>query len=236
MKKRGHSEEHENLERWLLTYADLITLLLAFFIMLYSLSKSDAQKYHEIASHLKAIFSGGTGILEAGAIEGSGAIQIPDFTQRRAEIARKLYEQMAQALEGTDREKTFSVTSDERGITVRILDRAFFDEGKADLKDRAKRMLDNIAPILSSLNNHIRIEGHTDNVPISTPEFRSNWELSVRRATEVIRYLIERHGIPPDRLSASGYSEYRPIASNETPEGRALNRRIEIIILQTETR
>jgi chemotaxis protein MotB len=235
MKKRGHSEEHENLERWLLTYADLITLLLAFFIMLYSLSKNDAQRYHEIASYLKAIFSGGTGILEGGALQGGGAIEIPDLVARKEEIAKRLYEQISEAISGTEVERTFSVTPDERGITIRVLDRTFFDEGKADLKERAKKILDSVAPTLLGLKNHIRIEGHTDNVPINTSEFRSNWELSVRRATEVIRYLIERHKLPPERLSASGYSEFRPIAPNDTPEGRALNRRIEIIILQGES-
>ncbi|MFZ2801097.1 MAG: OmpA family protein, partial [Syntrophorhabdus sp.] len=109
-----------------------------------------------------------------------------------------------------------------------------FDEGKAELKDGAKNALDRIVPIIKNVENHIRIEGHTDNVPISTNEFKSNWELSVRRATEVVRYFVEKKGLPPERISATGYAEYRPIANNNSPQHRAMNRRIEIIVAKTK--
>jgi len=231
--KKKHGEEHENLERWLLTYADLITLLLAFFIMLYTLSKNDEQKYHEIAMHLNAIFSGGTGHLGKGSIAGKGLIDLPATKPSNGEIKKKLTEEIGKMFSESS-QKNFSVISDERGIVVRILDKTFFDEGKADLKEKAKNVLDNLAPILIGLQNQIRIEGHTDNVPIKTYEFKSNWELSARRATEVVRYLIEKHNIPPERFSASGYAEYRPIAPNNTPEERSLNRRIEVILLKAE--
>jgi len=131
-----------------------------------------------------------------------------------------------------DPEHKITVLSDERGIVIRIMDRAFFDPGRAELKETAKKALMKIAPIIKAADNQIRIEGHTDNVPISTSEFKSNWELSVRRATEVVRHLIEKYDFPPERISASGYAEYRPVASNDTEQDRALNRRIEIILLR----
>jgi len=235
--KKKHSEEHENLERWLLTYADLITLLLAFFIMLYTLSKNDENKYQEIAMHLNAIFSGGTGQLAKGFSSGNSLMDFPANKQSDAEIKKKLNEEIGKMISETSKNGSkngFSVTSDERGIVVRVLDKTFFDEGRAELKDKAKNVLDKLAPILSELNNNIRIEGHTDNVPINTYEFRSNWELSTRRATEVVRYLIEKHKIPPEKLSVSGYAEYKPVVSNNTPEERAMNRRIEVIILKSK--
>jgi chemotaxis protein MotB len=114
-----------------------------------------------------------------------------------------------------------------------VLDKAFFDEGKAELKDGAKGALDKIVPIIKSVDNHVRIEGHTDNVPINTNEFKSNWELSVRRATEVVRYFVEKRGLPPERISATGYAEYRPIVQNDSPKNKALNRRIEIIVIKS---
>ena len=133
--------------------------------------------------------------------------------------------------DANDEGHKISVFRDERGIVIRIMDRAFFDEGKAELKETAKSALRKIVPILEKSKNHVRIEGHTDDVPINTAEFTSNWELSTRRATEVVRYLIEKYGFLPHRISASGYAEYRPVAPNDTQQNRALNRRIEIILL-----
>lgn len=216
LQRKKEKREHENIERWLITYADLITLLLAFFIMMYAVSKENEEKYASVSRHLRAIFISGSGILDEGEI-------------LKSELVKEINElKESSGLEG------ISVLSDERGIVVRILDRTFFDEGKAELKENAKRTIDKIAPILKKISNHIRIEGHTDNVPISNKEFKSNWELSTRRATEVVRYFIEKAQIPPERFSASGYAEFRPIADNQTPEGRALNRRIEIIILKSK--
>lgn len=217
--RKKKDEEHENLERWLLTYADLITLLLAFFIMLYTFSKQDAQKYSEVTGHLKAIFSGTSGIHNGGE---KGKEEIKGYIEEKLKTIARL----------ENLQNNISVFSDERGIVIRILDSAFFDEGRADLKEKARQTLDRLIPVLQSVSNHIRIEGHTDNVPIYNYEFKSNWELSVRRATEVVRYLIERGGIPPIRVSAAGYAEYRPVTTNDTPEGRALNRRIEIIVVK----
>jgi|APFre7841882793_1041355.scaffolds.fasta_scaffold10610_2 chemotaxis protein MotB len=233
MKRRKHNEEHENAERWLLTYADLITLLLAFFIMMYVFSKKDAQKYDEVASHLKTIFSGGTGLAGKGSVTAASPIDMPSKGASSGEIKRQLESELMDSNRNKPGGENISVLSDERGIVIRVLDKAFFDEGKAELKDGAKGALDKIVPIIKSVDNHVRIEGHTDNVPIKTNEFKSNWELSVRRATEVVRYFVEKRGLPPERISATGYAEYRPIVQNNSPKNKSLNRRIEIIVVKS---
>jgi chemotaxis protein MotB len=221
-KRRNDDNDRENLERWLITYADLITLLLVFFIMMYTFSRQDAQKHQEVAQRLKAIFRNGpSAVKQGGAAAPNGE-----------NIEKELEEQIAAMADANDAGHRILVLRDQRGIVIRIMDRAFFDEGKAELKETAKNALRKIVPILEKSNKHVRIEGHTDNVPINTLEFRSNWELSTRRATEVVRYLIEKHRFPPDRVSASGYAEYRPVAANDSEQNRALNRRIEIILLK----
>jgi chemotaxis protein MotB len=237
MRKKKHEEDEGGGERWLITYADLITLLLAFFILMYTMSKQDSKKYQEVAAHLKAIFSGSNSVLATGNVAGKVPVELS--FKGGAENVAALKEQLEKELReignqgpGNKLEK-ISLISDERGLVVRAMENAFFDTGKADLTLRARTALDGIAPVVKNMPNHVRVEGHTDNVPINTNEFRSNWELSVRRATEVVRYLIERHGFPPDRISASGYAEYRPIAANDSPDNKALNRRIEMIIIKT---
>ena len=232
MKKRKSEDERENLERWLITYADLITLLLAFFIMMYTFSKQNAQTHQEVAQRLKSIFRGGSSVVKEGGAAGSKEMNAsPGSAGSGGEIEAELEKQIAAMADANDEGRKISVFRDERGIVIRIMDRAFFDEGRAELKETAKSALRKIVPILEKCNNQVRIEGHTDDVPINTAEFRSNWELSTRRATEVVRHLIEKYGFLPHRISASGYAEYRPVAANDTQQNRALNRRIEIILL-----
>jgi chemotaxis protein MotB len=237
MRKKKHEEEQGGLERWLITYADLITLLLAFFILMYTMSKQDAKKYEEVAAHLRAIFSGNSGILAKGSSSGKTPMEVSfkgasDTAAIKAQLEKEIRQLGDQ--DKNNATERISLINDERGLVVRAMEKAFFDTGKADLGAKARKALDGIAPVLKNMPNTVRVEGHTDNVPINTFEFRSNWELSVRRATEVVRYLIEGHQFPPERISATGYAEYRPIASNDTSENRSLNRRIEIVILKTD--
>ncbi|MCX5810538.1 MAG: flagellar motor protein MotB [Proteobacteria bacterium] len=236
MKRRrnNNNEQHENLERWLLTYADLITLLLAFFIMMYTFSKQDAQKYEEVSAQLKVIFSGGSGLLQQGKAAGKSPLESPSKANSSEAIKEKLKNELKEISGENSLKNSIFIFTDARGVVIRIMDKAFYDEGKADLKQGAKNALDKIVTTMKEIKNHIRIEGHTDNTPISKGEFKSNWELSVRRATEVVRYLVEKGPIPPERISATGYAEYRPINNNDTPENRALNRRVEIIIENTK--
>jgi chemotaxis protein MotB len=232
MIKRRSEDDRENLDRWIITYADLITLLLAFFIMLYTFSKQDARKYEELSGRLKTIFQGGRSVLKTGGGAQADAAGTQGQSSASGEIERELEEELAALAEAKDEAHKISVFKDERGIVIRAMDTAFFDEGRADLKEAAKGALKRIAPTIEKSRRHVRIEGHTDNVPINTKEFKTNWELSARRATEVVRHLIEKYNFPPERISASGYAEYRPLAANDTPRNRAVNRRIEIILLK----
>jgi chemotaxis protein MotB len=236
LRRKKREEEHENLERWLITYADLITLLLAFFIMMYVFSKQDAQKYDEVVGHLKTIFTGGPGSSGQGKDAGPLLFELPVKIAKNTgeEVRKKLEAEMQSLTDNESIKKNISIFSDERGVVIRILEKALFDEGRADLKERAKDALGKIVPVVKNIDNQIRIEGHTDNVPINNHEFRSNWELSVRRATEVVSYFIEKYDFSPVRVSAVGYAEYRPVVVNDTPENRALNRRIEIIVIKSD--
>jgi chemotaxis protein MotB len=232
-RKSKHEGEHENAERWLLTYADLITLLLAFFIVMYSMSKVDAKKFGAMSEALQTILKGkGASILSGEAMlkaeKGGGAMKIGDLKLLQNKI-KKMAKDMG--LEGK-----IDAEMDERGLVIRISESAFFDLGSADLKDQAIKVLDVIAGLLAEIPNHIQIEGHTDNLPIKTEKFPSNWELSVNRSTICVRYLIEKHNFPPERISALGYGEYRPIAGNNTGEGRSKNRRVDIVVLSWENK
>jgi chemotaxis protein MotB len=233
MRRKKREEENENLDRWLLTYSDLITLLLAFFVMLYVFSTQDKGKYNAMTTELKAIFSGGTRYMDDGGHTGTGTLESSSYRLTNEQIKKKLEEEIARTGDAASIQKNISIITDERGVVIRIMDQAFYDLGSADLKATARETLDKVAPVIKPLLNDIRIEGHTDNVPISTAGYRSNWELSVRRATEVVRYLIENSGFPPQRISAAGYAEYRPLVDNDSDANRATNRRIEIIVLNT---
>ena len=234
MGKKKHDSEHENLERWLLTYADLITLLLAFFIVMYSMSKVDAKKFGAMSQALQTILRGkGSSVLKGeaslkGIEDGGGALKIGDLKLLQVKI-KKMAKDMG--LEGK-----IDATMDDRGLVIHVSESAFFDQGSAELKPEAAKVLDGIAGLLKDIPNHVRIEGHTDNKPIKTERYPSNWELSVNRATVCVRFLIERHEFPPERISALGYGEYRPIASNTDDTGRAKNRRVDIVVLSWESR
>lgn len=234
--------EKDNSERWLLTYSDLITLLLVFFIVLYTISQQDAAKFQAVAESLNSALTGSKEVVG----QSPGISQIPGNNgfhldvsnaekekaeQNRLKEIKKEVEELAKK-EGL--QSSISVTLEERGVAIRIVDRVLFESGYADLTPQADKILRSIAKILySSQGQYIRIEGHTDNVPI-TGRFASNWELSSSRATNVLRLFIDKSGINPRILSAVGYGEYRPIASNNTEEGRSKNRRVEIVILNTK--
>lgn len=211
MRRPKNLAHKEDLGRWLLTYADLITLLLCFFIMMYTLSQADAERFRSLSRELRQIFS-----------------------ERPAsgEGLRRLEERIKGYIKAKGLEGWVKAEREERGLVIRIMTTSFFEEGSADLTQDMKAVLDELAPMLKELPNFIQVEGHTDNKPIRNERFRSNWELSVARATEVVRYLIERHRIPPERIAAIGYGQYRPIAPNDSELGRAKNRRVEIVILE----
>ncbi len=226
MKKHSHREEPENHERWLLTYADLITLLLGLFVILYAMSKIDATRYAEMVSALSGVF-GGTRLGSSQAT--SVVVDLPSalLKAERDNIAEELRNVLHRSLS----DSLVLLTSDERGITVHLLEELLFASGSAELKRNSLKTLDTLASVLRSFPNPLRIEGHTDNVPIHTALFPSNWHLSVARAVNAAYYLMERHGIQAERISVVGYAEYRPLVPNTTPELRSKNRRVAIVIL-----
>lgn len=212
------------------TYSDMVTLLLAFFVLLFSMSSLDIHKFQAI---LEA-FRGSLGVLDGG-MSINTDIGLQSYSADIAiEQLHQLQSELKDFLEFEGLNNTVMLEMEERGLIIRFADQVFFDLGKADLKPEAVRILDHLGPLLKDLPNPIRIEGHTDNLPIKSPQFPSNWELSTYRATSVIRYLVEALGFDPDRLSAAGYGEYRPIADNNSAENRALNRRVDLTILRVD--
>lgn len=229
--RRRDDIPQDNPDRWLLTYADLITLLLAFFIIMYSMSRIDAKKFGQVSQALQGILKGG----------GPSAIHLPDLNSlspghgiMRVGDLKMLQTKVQQQVNKLGRDKDVAAEVNERGLVIHIMESAMFDEARADLKPRARELLDLVAGDIVHLPNQVRVEGHTDDRPINTDRFPSNWELSTARATAVVRYMIDNHGYPPEKISALGYASYRPFLPNNSMENRARNRRVDIVVLTME--
>lgn len=235
MNRRRQRESNENKERWLVTYADLITLLLIFFIVLYTYSKVDADKFKTMTESLASVFGSGGMMMESpgsSIIPGNPSGQTRDMTE--PEQLSGLMHELEDYIQQNGLEAQVSVTTEERGIVLSFQDDVLFESGSDRLTARAREILSKVAPILNNTPNYIRIEGHTDNVPIHTAKFPSNWELSAARATNVVQELINVYGFPPQKLSATAYGEYRPRAPNNGAANRQLNRRVNLVILRSK--
>ena len=229
LRRRKRAGDDENLDRWLLTYADLITLLLAFFVVMYSMSQIDNKKFGKVSDALNTILKGGSSVLryqQEPTKNGHGLLKLGNLRMVQQKIEEK-FKQLG-------KNEVLQTEITERGLVVHILESTLFDQGSSELKPRAREVLDLIADHLQGRPNHIRVEGHTDDTPINTPIYPSNWELSSARATAVVRYYAENYAIPPDRISALGYGKYRPVAPNNSIENRARNRRVDVVILTME--
>lgn len=223
---------------WMATYGDLVTLLMCFFVLLFAFSTIDAQKFTAVMQS----FSGSAGILESGtSLEEAElvfkAMPENDTTQQSQEMQelQDIKEKVVEFLEEQEIDVEISLELQEQGLVIRFVDNALFDPGKAVIKDSVREVLDFLGQLLMSeqfSTREIRVEGHTDNVPNNSPKYPSNWELSTARATNVIRYFLEKSKIEPIRMSVAAYSEYKPIDTNETKEGRAKNRRVDVVILR----
>ena len=253
-------EEHVNHERWLITYADMITLLMVLFIVLYSISQVDLAKFRKLKEGVAGGYGGPTELAAvdggAGPLQGGGAVFNAQVTgsgtqpsaealngiisdiRARTESARQersvlqgAQQEIQRSLDKEGLGDTVKFQLESRGLVVTIVsDKVLFDPGQADLRPEGREVVDKLAAAIGRLPNKLAVEGHTDNVPISG-RYASNWELSTARATTVLRELIERHGIAAERLSAAGYADERPVAGNDTPEGRGANRRVELVVL-----
>jgi chemotaxis protein MotB len=260
-----HEEEHENTERWLLTYADMITLLMVLFIVLFAIGQTDLAKFDALRHSLATAFggpakpnpviNGGSGVLTSGSEidgavpEASGALGSP-VPSSQAEVALVQVQQAQD--EATAERQTLSTAEtqienalvqkglqgdvsfrlESRGLVVTVVtDHLLYDTDSAEIQPAGQAVLDAVAPVLLQLPNDISIEGHTDDEPVTGGPYATNWELSTARATAVLRYLLAAYQFDPARLSASGYADTRPLVPNTSAANRALNRRVEIVVL-----
>lgn len=231
MARKKRREEHENHERWLVSYADFITLLFAFFTSMYAISSVNEGKFRVLSDSLAVAFNPAV-YTAARRQEG------PDFVrEQRSSIAEEFktsfnnrYHKAVSSLKNLERNKRLTLMIDDDRITIRVAEGMLFEPGTDQLAEGAMPVLDEIAEVLKEMPNGIMIEGHTDNIPISTPRFPSNWDLSSSRALKILKYFSGIHKLDPKRLSATGYAEYRPIETNDTPAGRSKNRRVDILV------
>lgn len=254
MRKKAKTKK-DNSERWMLTYLDFITLMFAFFIIMYASSSINENKFKQISESFRIAFGGGKTIVGSSqttaqeidikkkAAAAEAAAKAKAEAEAKAQSDAEVQEQntLKEVKEKIDKylsdnQMSGSVSTDiqERGLVVSIQDALFFDSGKADIKPQWSQKLIEISKILNTITNYIRIEGHTDNVPISNSSFSDNLDLSCSRAANVYRLLQEQGGISKERLSAEGYGDSRPVADNNTEAGKAQNRRVDIVIINSK--
>ena len=227
----GRGNDSSGSMRWLLTYVDMITLLLAFFVVLYAISKVDAKKYQALAGSIQGAFGGHPPAMSA---PGPGGPSLPPRGEPivpKQDPVFEVVERLQTALKTEIGADQIQIKRNPRGILLRFQDTLLFDVGKADLRAEARAVLDKVAATIAPLPFPIEAEGHTDTLPIRSGLFPSNWELSVARATAVVRYLVEAHGISPTRLAARGVAEHRPLYPNDQIKGEPRNRRVELTIV-----
>lgn len=248
---------HENHDRWLITYADLITLLLIFFIIMYAMSQIDIKKYDTLAKSLQLEFHRADSIIEMGSgLEGStdvskyqspapSAAQSPQASpnasanadaeraQRREQALQDLLKVIETYVKENKLQQDVFVGDTPQGIAIRLSDRFLFDLGKADLKPDAKPALDKLSSLFKKLDTTISIQGHTDNLPIQAGSaFKDNWGLSSGRALSVLRYFVDARKLPENLFEVAGYADTRPVAANDTESNRQKNRRVEILVVR----
>jgi chemotaxis protein MotB len=243
--QKRRPKSHPNHERWLVSYADFITLLFAFFVVMFASSQVDKGKIGKLAVAIQFAFKD-LGIFSIPSSKipptTTGPTQegLPAITSLRDPSSMttlaQLQKRLEQELEDEIRRGDVAMKVGREGLVISLRELGFFDSGSAEVEMKSEPSVARIAKVLKAGPYYIRIEGHTDNVPIHTDRFASNWELSTARATEMTKLFITRYEFPPERLSAAGYGEFHPVGSNETREGRALNRRVDIVISVVSTK
>lgn len=241
-RRRRGEDEHPNHERWLVSYADFITLLFAFFVVMYAVSSVNEGKYKVLSDSLVNAFRNVTGepggqplIITPGAPPlATTPVGRPDklVEQQKSEQRQKMKsvaKDIMNSLQPLVAQGKVRLLETSRGVTIEINDSVLFPAGQAKLQPASMSAMRAVAEVLANTDFPITIEGHTDNLPINTPQFPSNWELSALRATTVLR-LFNEGGVGAERLTAIGYGDTRPLETNMTPEGRARNRRVSILI------
>lgn len=240
-KREKKMEEDKNLNAWMATYSDLVTLLLCFFVLLFATSDVNSEKFKQIAESFSkklSIMPGqNSDMLDA---LGNGIVAMPqvkgesdkEFEEQGKEELEEMAKNFENYFEENGLKDEIQVEKSDRYITLNFKDGILFDVGKADIKSEAIKVLSMVSDEIAKYpDNHIKIEGHTDNMPINTVRFPNNWYLSASRAISVATYFIDTKNFEPNRISTEGYGEYRPKAPNDTPENRSKNRRVEIKII-----
>lgn len=249
-RKKKHPE-HENLERWLISYADFITLLFATFVVLYALSQVDISSFQKLEESIKKAFASPSIMQGAEGVMDTSAGSLFDSSQADSVITPLMMEYMSQKYEDQSfeeiqtkidaMEKTGEISGvetemTERGLIIRFQDDFLFKSGSAELLPSAKQKLDKVGATIGKkfILHYMRVEGHTDNTALISIFYPSNWELSSARSSAVIRYLIQKFSFTPSLFTAVGFADTRPIAPNKTPKDKAKNRRVEILILRNK--
>jgi chemotaxis protein MotB len=244
----GHRKSHVSQDRWMVSYADFITLLFAFFVVLFAFARADQKKQVQVtravdlAFRSLGVFSGDTLPSDNGANSAAGedhaapsrnTVMEEDVLSpaKVKDDLEHLHRELEQKLSSQVATHAISIKMGRDGLVVSLREAGFFSSGSATPRPETLPTLRQIAASLDHSSYDLRIEGHTDNIPIHTAEFDSNWELSSARATHIARIFIDMKAISPERISAAGYSEYHPAASNDTAEGRSENRRVDLVVL-----
>ena len=253
MRKKHRSEKAPNPERWLISYADFITLLFAVFVTLYAISQVDKRKVEEVAVSVRGSFgyeqhrSGSVvpSLVETVDLRPPPPVVVsqpppvssetaPPGVLVEAEQFASIKEGIISVIQTKGEQEKVKVAMDNRGLVVSLKEAGFFDSGSATIRPDALPLLQEVVNLLAASASPIRIEGHTDNVPVHSKAFQSNWELSTARATNLVHYLVDTMHFNPTRLTALGYGEFRPIADNGDEPGRARNRRVDLVLLSSE--
>lgn len=254
MARKKKTPEAENHERWLVSYADFITLLFAFFVVMFATSQTDKAKAQQVSESVKRALDGEkmTTVLAAilggtvndrgkgnAMMRGPGGVQkqVPEKPEDKKEKLAELVPSLKILSEELKKEiesGRIEISMQPRGLVVSFAQAALFPSGEDVISPDAYEGLEKVAAAINRLPNPVRLEGHTDSIPIRTPRFRSNWELSAARSIALMAILTEKYGVPADRLSIAGYADTAPIASNETEAGRARNRRVDIVVLNEQ--
>ncbi|KAB7705397.1 flagellar motor protein MotB [Bacillus aerolatus] len=241
MSKRKKHQEYDHIdESWLLPYADLLTLLLALFIVLFAMSSVDAKKFQLVSQAFNSAFDGGTGVMnypevvppESTSESSPENKELSELGKQDKEELTEMQQKINQYIKENDLQSKVETVLSGEGLLLRIRDNVLFDSGVSEIREDDKKAAREISRLLEmNVPRTIIISGHTDNMPIKTAEFESNWELSAMRAVNFMKVMLENPKLDPRLFSAKGYGEYQPIASNETEKGRAKNRRVEILVL-----
>lgn len=234
---RKKPEKKQISQDWLTTYSDMVTLILTFFVLLYSFALVDIHKFKTVAASMSAAFGSGASVFNL--TDNSGNVPIEGSNQPTESLEvegsdqaeNDVYQTVSEFVDINSLNDYVTIKEGSRGVYIEFKEKILFDTGKAVIKEEGIPALMKIAELIRNMPNQIVVEGHTDNVPIHTYQYPSNWELSSARALSVLKYLTENRGLDPKRFSIAAYGEYSPIDSNDTPEGRMQNRRVNILII-----